>query len=241
LKPIFGWLASLITLGTGTIIPAQTNVEAFVFAPPLAVVAMVTERTEATTKTVLLATYSFNETSARVKRLQKVIGTVRVDGNYGAITRREHLETLQALNLPTSNVPETVKSQTSGDGQYNIPSDLSKRCPQWIPLFKQHGLEPVEVFSYVAWRESGCRPEAQNAKWDANGNMTYHLNKDKSYDTGLLQINSSWFSVTKLVCGEGAVNGRMAGLKDPVCNVMVAKYIMDNSKGKLGNWRVYAN
>jgi hypothetical protein len=174
-----------------------------------------------------------------VKKLQQVIGTVRVDGNYGAITRREHLEKLEAMNLPTQHVPDTVTKQSSNG--YNIPNDLSKRCPKWIPLFKEHGLEPVEVFSYIAWRESGCRPEAQNAKWDANGNMTYHLNKDKSYDTGLLQINSSWFSVTKLVCGDDAVNGRMAGLKDPVCNVRVAKYIMDNSKGKLANWRVYAN
>jgi hypothetical protein len=241
LKPIFGWLISLVTLGAGTIIPAQTNVEAFVLAPPLAAVAMVAERTEVTPKTVLLAEYSFNETSTRVERLQQVIGTVRVDGNYGAITRREHLEKLQALNLPTDNVPPTVAPKVSGDVGYDIPSDLSKRCPQWIPLFKEHGLEPVEVFSYIAWRESGCRPEAQNAKWDANGNMTYYLNKDKSYDTGLLQINSSWFSVTKLVCGKDSVNGRMAGLKDPVCNVMVAKYIMDNSEGKLGNWRVYKN
>ena len=239
MKPIFGWLASLVTLGTGTIIPVQTNAETFVFAPPLAVVAMVTERAETTPKSVLLATYSFNETSERVKRLQQVIGTVRVDGNYGAITRREHLEKLEAMNLPTKNVPDTVTKQ--GSSGYNIPNDLSKRCPQWIPLFKEHGLEPVEVFSYIAWRESGCNPQAQNAKWDANGNMTYHLNKDKSYDTGLLQINSSWFSVTKLVCGDDAVNGRMAGLKDPVCNVRVAKYIMDNSKGKLANWRVYAN
>jgi hypothetical protein len=174
-----------------------------------------------------------------VKRLQQVIGTVRIDGNYGAITRREHLEKLQALNLPTSNVPTTTKPQDSVG--YNIPNDLSKRCPQWVPLFKEVGLEPVEVFSYIAWRESGCNPQAQNAKWDANGNMTFHLNKDKSYDTGLLQINSSWFSVTKLVCGDDSVNGRMAGLKDPACNVRVAKYIMDNSKGKLANWRVYAN
>jgi len=241
LKPIFGWLASLVTLGTGTIIPVQTNAEAFVFAPPFAVVAMVSERAETTPKSVLLATYSFNETSARVKRLQQVIGTVRVDGNYGAITRREHLEKLQALNLPTGNVPPTVAPKASGDVQYDIPSDQSKRCPQWVPLFKEVGLEPVEVFSYIAWRESGCNPQAQNAKWDANGNMTFHLNKDKSYDTGLLQINSSWFSVTKIVCGDDSVNGRMAGLKDPACNVRVAKYIMDNSKGKLANWRVYKN
>ena len=188
---------------------------------------------------VLTMSYSLGENGPRVSTLQRVIGTVRVDGEYGEITRREHIEALANLGLPTTNVPPVTNK--TANSEYDIPSDLSKRCPQWIPLFKEYGLEPVEVFSYIAWRESGCNPQAQNAKWDANGNMTYHLNKDKSYDTGLLQINSSWFSVTKLVCGNGSVDGRMAGLKDPVCNVRVAKYIMDNSKGKLGNWRVYKN
>jgi hypothetical protein len=193
-------------------------------------------QTDASPRGILLGNYKYNETSARVSSLQKVIGTVLVDGNYGAVTHREHIKKLKALKLPINNVPVMPASE-----EYNIPADLTKRCPKWIPLFKEYGLEPVEVFSYVAWRESGCNPEAQNAKWDANGNMTYHLNKNKSYDTGLLQINSSWFTVTKLVCGNSAVDGRMAGLKDPVCNVRVAKYIMDNSKGKLGNWLIYKN
>ena len=125
------------------------------------------------------------------------------------------------------------------DARFDYPRDPKKRCPAWEPLLYEAGLFPLDVFSYIAWRESGCNPEAQNAKWDANGNMTYHLNKDRSYDTGLLQINSSWHSVTKLVCGDDAVKNRMQGLKDPICNVNVARYIMDNSKGKLGNWRIY--
>lgn len=187
---------------------------------------------DAKTPTILEQQFSMDETGPRVVELQKVIGTVKIDGIYGKITRREHLRALQVRGLATDGAPKNVPA-------YDIPSDLSKRCPQWIPLFKEYGLEPLEVFSYIAWRESGCNPQAQNAKWDANGNMTYHLNRDKSYDTGLLQINSSWYSVTKLVCGDDAVDNRMQGLKDPVCNVMVAKYIMDNSKGKLGNWRVY--
>jgi hypothetical protein len=127
------------------------------------------------------------------------------------------------------------------DARFDYPRDPKKRCPAWEPLLYEAGLFPLDVFSYIAWRESGCNPTAQNAKWDANGNMTYHLNRDKSYDTGLLQVNSSWYSVTKLVCGDDAVSNRMQGLKDPICNVNVARYIMDNSKGKLGNWRIYQN
>ena len=191
---------------------------------------------EAKNKQVLLDNYSFGEKSERVKNLQRTIGSVRVDGDYGSITRRRHIEKLQSLNLPVSNVPEPPMSAV-----YNIPGDQTKRCPMWEPLFEEVGLQPVEVFSYIAWRESGCNPAAQNARWDANGNMTYALNKDKSYDTGLLQINSSWKSRVADVCGKDAVENRMSGLKDVRCNVIFAKWIMDNSQGKLGNWRVYKN
>ena len=237
MKQITGWSISILFGALGISLPGTTKAEMSSLPSHQAVVVVMPDRVEGTkTKAVLLDVYSFGEKSQRVKNLQTTIGTVRIDGVYGSITRREHVEKLQKLNLPINNVPTLPVSSV-----YNIPSDLSKRCPQWIPLFQEYGLEPVEVFSYIAWRESGCNPQAQNAKWDANGNMTYHLNRDKSYDTGLLQINSSWFSVTKLVCGKDSVNGRMAGLKDPVCNVRVAKYIMDNSKGKLGNWRVYGN
>ena len=113
-----------------------------------------------------------------------------------------------------------------------VPNDKSKRCPQWESKFKEYGL-PVDVFSYIAWRESGCNPEAINAKFDANGNITWTLNKDGSIDRGLVQINSCWRSVTKKVCGTS-----LNGLLNIDCNLKVAKYIMDNSEGKLLNWRI---
>jgi hypothetical protein len=68
--------------------------------------------------------------------------------------------------------------------------------------------------------------------------MTYALNKNGSYDTGLLQINSSWRSVTAKVCGEDAVENKMQGLKTLHCNLMVARYIMEHSSGGLSNWRM---
>ena len=113
-----------------------------------------------------------------------------------------------------------------------VPNDKNKRCPQWESKFKEYGL-PVDVFSYIAWRESGCNPKAINAKFDANGNVTWTLNKDGSIDRGLVQINSSWKTVTKKVCGT-----ELSGLLNVDCNLSVAKYIMDNSKGKLLNWRI---
>jgi hypothetical protein len=236
LVSFFGWAASEVFAQNNNVeivAPTQTAGQS-VSIPSLNASDIKTESSRRV-EDVLLRPYEYNESGVRVRELQYVIGTLRIDGTYGPITRREHIEKLVAMGMPTENVPPTNATTL----EYNIPSDKSKRCPMWEETFREAGLEPVEVFSYVAWRESGCRPEAQNAKWDANGNMTYHLNKDKSYDTGLLQINSSWYSVTKLVCGKDSVDGRMAGLKDPACNIAVAKYIMDNSKGKLGNWRVY--
>jgi hypothetical protein len=106
----------------------------------------------------------------------------------------------------------------------------TKSCPQFEPLFKMYGLVPVKEFSYIAWRESRCRIKAINATWDANGKMTWHLNKDKSYDSGLLQINSTWKTVTKRVC-----NGGIDRLLVLDCNLRVAKYLFDN--GGLNHWK----
>ena len=130
-----------------------------------------------------------------------------------------------------------VRNDHSGKRQ-PVPQDPEKRCPRLEPVFEAYGLYPVQTWSYIAWRESGCRPKAQNATWDANGNMTYALNSNKSYDTGLLQINSSWKSVTAKVCGENAVENRMQGLKNMDCNQRVARYIMEHSSGGLSNWNM---
>ena len=121
-------------------------------------------------------------------------------------------------------IPKTIKQQ--------IPKDLDKRCPQWEYKFIEFGL-PIELFSYIAWRESGCNPKAINARFDKSGNVVWTLNKNGSIDRGLVQINSSWKTVTKNVCGTD-----LDGLLDLDCNLSVAKYIMDNSKGKLMNWKI---
>lgn len=113
-----------------------------------------------------------------------------------------------------------------------VPNDESKRCPEWENKFKEYGL-PVDVFSYIAWRESNCNPKAINARFDKNGNVIWTLNKNGSIDRGLVQINSSWKTVTKNVCGTN-----LNGLLNIDCNLSVAKYIMENSKGKLLNWNI---
>lgn len=108
----------------------------------------------------------------------------------------------------------------------------TETCPQYEEALRQYGLKPVKTFSYIAWRESRCRPNAVNAKWDSQGNVTWTLNKDGSIDRGLLQINSSWKTVTANVCGSD--KGDMEVLYDLDCNLRVAKYLLDN--GGLGHW-----
>lgn len=130
-----------------------------------------------------------------------------------------------------------VKNDHAGR-RAKVPVDPSMRCPKLEPVLEAYGLYPVETWSFIAWRESSCRRIAQNATWDANGNITYALNKNGTYDTGLLQINSSWKKVTAKVCGEDAINNHMQGLKTVDCNLRVARYIMENSESGLGNWNM---
>lgn len=117
---------------------------------------------------------------------------------------------------------------------YDVLKDESKRCPKHEHLFERYGLQPVRVFSYIAWRESRCRVKARNARWDGDGNIVYALNRDGSYDSGLLQINSTWLTVTRTVCGEWATRNRMQGLLVLECNLKVAKHLLDS--GGLGHW-----
>lgn len=105
-----------------------------------------------------------------------------------------------------------------------------KRCPQWEAKFKEHGL-PVKEFSYIAWRESRCRIKAINAIWK-NGKIVWTLNKNGTYDSGLLQINSSHKSLTRRVC-----KGGIEKLLELDCNLKVAKHLYD-AHG-LGPWKVY--
>jgi hypothetical protein len=117
----------------------------------------------------------------------------------------------KVLVLPVEVVPE------------GVPADKTKRCPQWEDEFAEFGL-PVEVFSYVAWRESRCSPHSWNRT----------LNKNKTQDRGLLQINSSWVTVTAKECA--SQRGDLSVLFDVRCNLAVARYLYRN--GGLRHWNL---
>lgn len=145
---------------------------------------------------------------------------------------------------PTQNIPATQTQLTREPMPTvieilpaGVPNDKSKRCPQWEPKIAEAGL-PVQTFSYIAWRESGCNRKAVNARWDAQGRIVWTLNKNGSYDSGLFQHNSSWLTATRQVCGVNTGNKRkdLEALYDVDCSIAMAVWLMENTKGKLANW-----
>jgi len=119
---------------------------------------------------------------------------------------------------PLTQEPVIIEEAIPVSVEKKIPNDLTKRCPEWEDKLREYRL-PVKLFSYIMWRESRCIPDAHNKT----------LNRDKSQDRGLLQINSTWKTVTKNICGTD-----LDGLFDPTCNLKVAKYLYDN--GGAGHW-----
>jgi hypothetical protein len=116
-------------------------------------------------------------------------------------------------------------------------------CKKYHADLRRHGL-PVKVFAPIMWRESKCQPRAIG--WNYHKGMshrdcklspakTYRKCKAvRSYDVGLLQINSSWKTLTAQVCKKKF--GKMFVLRDVDCNLKVASVLYADGKG-LVNWQ----
>lgn len=150
-----------------------------------------------------------------------VIGTTITRDNYEA--KIEHIESVKTDLVDYKEEIEIVHIPTPKKILKNIPSDSDKRCPEWESKFAEHKL-PTELFSYIAWKESRCKPKAHNKT----------LNRDGSQDRGLVQINSGWKTVTKNICGTD-----LDGLFNVDCNLKVAKYLYDN--GGSAHWSIKSN
>lgn len=125
---------------------------------------------------------------------------------------------------PLTGVPRGLRepsSPTQPPLPKGVPADETKRCPSLELLIAEYQL-PVEVFSYIAWRESRCNPKAHNKT----------LNRNGSQDRGAFQINSTWKTVTANSCG--TPYGKLSVLFDVRCNLAVAKYLYEN--GGLRHW-----
>jgi hypothetical protein len=123
----------------------------------------------------------------------------------------------------------------TNDSIYTAKLPVGKEfyCPQYEDVFKKYAL-PAKVFSYIAWRESRCNPGAVNATWE-NGQIVWTLNRNGTYDSGLLQINSSWFKTLREQFGYEPND-----LFNPAVNALFASWILHFSSGRLSNWNVKA-
>lgn len=118
-------------------------------------------------------------------------------------------------------------------------------CPEWHSQLRKHGL-PVKVFAPIMWRESRCQPKAIGWNYRKGTNedncklspaRSYRRCKAvKSFDLGLLQINSSWVSLTKTTCKTNDI----FKLLSVNCNLAVASILYNDGQG-LSNWRATSN
>lgn len=194
---------------------------------------------------VLLMQFRMGQSGRLVHDLQVFLGGLKVDGTYGKKTRQAHLGYLRKHGLTTVGVPGTV-TVNHGEGRVSAMSasaqQVVKACPRWEPLLRKYGL-PVKQFTYIMWRESRCEPRAIGWNYRPGTSHrdcrlspaeTYKKCKAvRSYDSGLLQINSSWVTVTSRVCGTKW--GDMTVLLDPNCNLRVAKFLYEEGGG-IRNW-----
>ena len=146
-----------------------------------------------------------------------------------------------SLGVPSVKRSEEERKRIS-QAMKQVPSDATKRCPQWEPLIKKYEL-PVKLYSYIMWRESRCTPKAigwnykpGTGHWNcklAPANIYKKCKAVKSYDSGLLQINSTWSTLTSQVCN--TPYGDMSALLVPECNVRISAVLYDEGRG-LTNW-----
>jgi len=190
---------------------------------------------------VLHFKFTMNEKSKAVHDLQVFLG-LKVDSWYGPKTRAAHRKYIKKHNTQTYDVIPQVSGGVTAQSASNHKTSSEKRCPKWEKLLKRYKL-PVKDFSYIMWRESRCISKAIG--WNYRKGMSH---KDcklapaniyrkcpavRSYDSGLLQINSSWVTVTAQVCK--SKRGDMSVLLKPDCNLAVAKHLYKN--GGMHHWK----
>lgn len=214
---------------------------------------VVTSTAFPTDEEIVTASYDFNQQGSDVRRLQQVLG-IKKDGIYGAQTWASHRAYLIAHQYSTKYLP--VVPQAFTDEWYPVkyksttvylPLDKSKRCINYEDELRAYKL-PVDIFSYVAWRESKCNPKAVGWNYRTgmsrldckNRSFDIYLHTCKalsSFDSGLLQVNSSWYSATKTICRGTPQEGALFSLD---CNLKVSRYIITHTSRPMSNWGFYS-
>jgi len=149
--------------------------------------------------------------------------------NIGGRLKRLIVAVLATMIMTTGYGSGTARATTSS-------------CPQWHVKLKQYGL-PVAEFSRIMYRESRCQPGVIG--WNYHKGTSYkdcklspaptykRCKAVRSYDSGLLQVNSGWVTLTAQTCHTAL--GDLTVLLQPDCNLAVASAIYKGSG--IGNWR----
>ena len=147
---------------------------------------------------------------------------------------------------PVSDTGWDEKALSERPKDLSVPMFKTPRCPQWWDEARAAGFSgrDLRILDYIMWRESRCEPKAIG--WNYKEGMSHRDCRRSpaatykkcaaisSYDSGLVQINSSWVTVTAQVCK--SKRGDMTVLLEPDCNLSVAKHLMENTARPLGNW-----
>jgi hypothetical protein len=157
-------------------------------------------------------------------------------------TLRKSIATIGILLSLVSPTGLAAKAEASSV-QSQVQKTTQWKCPQWHSLMKKYKL-PIKTFDSIMYRESRCK--AKVIGWNYRAGMSHRNCKlspadtykkchaVRSYDSGLLQINSSWTTLTSQVCRSKW--GDMTVLLNPHCNLKVASYLYHKGGG-MSNWR----
>lgn len=151
--------------------------------------------------------------------------------------KRPLIRAIAVALLLTSGTLTTSATETVAKPAKTYP------CEKWHPLLKKYKL-PIKIFAPIMYRESKCVSRAigwnyykgkSHRDCKLSHAKTYRKCKAvKSYDVGLLQINSQHKTLTAQVCKTKL--GEMLALQDPHCNLKVAAKLYNKGKG-LVNWQ----
>jgi len=139
---------------------------------------------------------------------------------------------LTALTLPVT------ASVSPAEARYDW------KCPKYTQQIKQHFPRQVwRTIDGIMWRESRCLTKSVGWNYrpgtshkDCTDRGDFHSRRKcpavRSWDVGLFQITSSWYTLTTQVCGK---NTHTKVLMRPKCNFKMAQMLYNH--GGLAHWR----
>ena len=141
-----------------------------------------------------------------------------------------------ALAVALTLAPIAVVSPAEASKPWLCPkytADIKKTFPRkdWRTMDRIMHRESKCINRAVGWNHY-----AGTSHRDCKDSGRFHQRKRckavRSWDVGLFQVNSSWYTITTQLCGK---NTRSTVLMQSKCNFRVAKWLYEN--GGLAHWQ----